>query len=109
MALQELNFNFKKKKGSQSIPGEWFHAGVVGSGDMEVLLCRKELAGAVQALVRTPVTGFDQVWETVLQRFIEQYDLGNLTIEINDNNATPYIVFMRLQQAFLEAKGGEQP
>ena len=107
MALQELHFTFDKTKGSESIPGEWFHSGVVGSGDMEVLLHRVQQDGAVTATVRTPVRGYDNIWETVLERFVTRNNLGNLTIEINDNNATPYIVSLRLGQALQEARGGE--
>lgn len=106
MALLNLTFSFQGTPGA-SIPQEWAHSGVVGSGDMEVLLYRKEQHGQVNVKVCTPVRGFDHVWEMVLRRFIDDSGCGDLDLEINDNNATPFIARLRLQQALLEARGGE--
>lgn len=106
MALKHLEFSYQGVPGA-SIPGEWAHSGVVGSGDMEVLLFRREQQGRVNVKVCTPVTGFDQVWESVLGRFVENSGCGDLDLEINDNNATPFVVSLRLRQALLEARGGE--
>ena len=104
MALLNLNFSFDGTPGA-SISQDWFHSGVVGSGDMEVLLFRREQAGKVN--VSTPVIGFDRVWARVLERFVIDSGCGDLDLEINDNNATPFIVQLRLRQALLEARGGE--
>ena len=65
-----------------------------------------DLGGAVKVKVVTPVTGFDQVWNKVLGRFVNENSLGDLSIEINDNNATPVIVSMRLRQALAEIQAG---
>ena len=106
MALLNLKFSFQGIPGA-SIPKDWSHSGVVGSGDMEVLLHRKEQNGLVTVQVCTPVRGFEHVWNMVLQRFVEESGCGDLDLEINDNNATPFVVRLRLQQALLEARGGE--
>jgi len=87
-------------------PREWSHTGVVGSGDLEVLMKQADLSGGVQVKIVTPVTGFDHVWEKVLDKFVRETNLGDLIIEINDNNSTPFIVSMRLKQALIEAKEG---
>ena len=100
--LKELNFSFKASA-PKPMPAEWKHSGVVGSGDMEVLMEHAELDGAVNAKILTPVIGFDKVWEKVLEKFVEESGLSNATIEINDNNATPIIVSVRLRQALQEA------
>lgn len=105
MALINLAFSFDGTPGA-SIPVEWAHSGVVGSGDMEVLLYRRDQGGKVNVKVCTPVHGFDQVWEKVLGRFVEQSGCGDLDLEINDNNATPFVVSLRLQQALQEAREG---
>lgn len=105
MALINLTFSFDGTPGA-SIPVEWAHSGVVGSGDMEVLLYRRDQGGKVNVKVCTPVHGFDQVWEKVLGRFVEQSGCGDLDLEINDNNATPFVVSLRLQQALQEAREG---
>jgi malonate decarboxylase delta subunit len=104
MALQNLEFVFDGGPGP--FPREWSHTGVVGSGDMEVLIRREKLGGKVKVKVVTPVSGFDAIWEKVLGRFVAESGLGDVTIEINDNNSTPFIVATRLKQAVLEAEGG---
>ncbi|MDR2006782.1 MAG: malonate decarboxylase acyl carrier protein [Acidaminococcales bacterium] len=106
MALQVLEFNFKSAA-TQSIPKEWSHTGVTGSGDLEVLLEKKDLGGGVKAKVVTPVKGFDAVWEKMIQKFVTDTGVGNLSIEINDDNATPIVVYMRLRQALAEATAKE--
>lgn len=100
--LTNLTFQFQGVKGA-TIPCAWSHSGVVGSGDMETMLCRRDQDGLVNVRVCTPVTGFDAVWERVLARFVEESGCGDLDIEINDNNATPFIVRLRLKQALAEA------
>jgi len=102
VALMELNYEFKVDN-PVSIKKEWSHLGVVGSGDLEVLMEKKDSDGAVKVKVVTPVTGFDKVWGLVLEKFITENGLGNVAIEINDNNATPIVVSMRLRQALAEA------
>ena len=106
MALNHLEFSYDGVAGA-SIPGDWFHSGVVGSGDMEVLLTKKEQGGKVAVKVCTPVRGFDQVWDRVLSDFVAESGCGDLVLEINDNNATPFIVSLRLRQALSEARGGD--
>ena len=106
MALQEIEFSCRAEGNSQTIPESWSHTGVVGSGDMEVLIRREELSGAVNFKVVTPVRGFDELWKKVLERFVTETKLGNASIRINDNNSTPYIVSARLKQALIEAKEG---
>jgi malonate decarboxylase delta subunit len=73
------------------------HVGVVGSGDLEVLL---EPSSDPQAHVSitTSVDGFGAVWKNVLDRFFTRFD-GAAVIEINDFGATPGVVMLRLEQA----------
>lgn len=103
MGLEELTFECKVKEFSE-IPRDVFHYGVVGSGDMEVLMTKVKQAGKTKVKVVTPVKGFEKVWKLILEKFIKENNLGNLLIEINDNNATPFIVSLRLKQALIEMK-----
>jgi len=107
MALQEIYASYKQKPGYFKIPAEWSHSGIVSSGDMEVLIRRKDLDGEVKFKVLTPVKGFDDIWKKVLLKFAEESGLGDAEVEINDNNATPFVVAMRLRQAIREAQGGK--
>jgi malonate decarboxylase delta subunit len=78
------------------------HVGVVGSGDLEVLL-EPTQGDRAHVLVRTSVDGFRDTWKAVLDRFFAKYD-GAVRIEINDAGATPGSVLLRLEQA-VEASG----
>ena len=73
------------------------HVGVVGSGDLEVLL-EPAQGERAHVLVRTSVDGFRDTWKAVLDRFFARYD-GAVRIEINDAGATPGSVLLRLEQA----------
>ena len=107
MALHQMEFEFTGGKPSDTLPTPWSHTGIVGSGDMEVLLRRVDLNGAVHVKVVTPVRGFDDIWEKILEKFVRESGLADTTIEINDNNSTPFIVGLRLKQALIEAREEE--
>ena len=78
-------------------------AGVVGSGDLEVLL-EPNSAGMTAIAVNTSVNGKEQVWAAVLDRMFSVADLPAVKIEINDCGATPGVVRMRIEQAMEEAR-----
>ena len=40
----------------------------------------------------------------MLERFVKESGVSDVAIEINDNNATPVVVSMRLRQAIDEAR-----
>ncbi len=78
------------------------HIGVVGSGDLEVLL-EPSNDGQAHVRIRTSVDGYGAIWKNVLDRFFSRYK-GAAAIEINDFGATPGIVALRLQQAVEESQ-----
>jgi malonate decarboxylase delta subunit len=73
------------------------HVGVVGSGDLEVLL-EPSADARTHVVVNTSVDGFEATWKNVLDRFFARFD-GAVSIEINDFGATPGTVMLRLAQA----------
>jgi malonate decarboxylase delta subunit len=73
------------------------HVGVVGSGDMEVLLEPSEIEGS-HVSITTSVNGFRDAWKAVFDRFFSKFD-GAVRIYINDAGATPGSVLLRLEQA----------
>jgi malonate decarboxylase delta subunit len=73
------------------------HIGVVGSGDLEVLLEPSPDAHA-HVVINTSVDGFGVVWQSVLDRFFERFTAA-ASIEINDFGATPGTAMLRLEQA----------
>jgi malonate decarboxylase delta subunit len=76
-------------------------AGVVGSGDLEVLL-EPNTAGVTAVSITTSVDGMRRVWEAVLTRVLTAAPLPAMKMEINDFGATPGVVRMRIEQAFEE-------
>lgn len=78
------------------------HVGVVGSGDMEILISSPSVPGKASVTVRTSVDGFDAVWRNVLARFFQRSPLEG-DFEINDFGGTPGMAALRLTQAFEQA------
>jgi len=73
------------------------HVGVVGSGDMEVLMEPSSAEGA-HVSITTSVNGFQDHWKAVFDRFFSNFN-GAVSITINDAGATPGSVLLRLEQA----------
>ena len=78
------------------------HVGVVGSGDLEVLI-EPSSSPTTQVRVRTSVQGYAQVWKAVLDRFFAGFTSA-ANVEINDFGATPGTVTLRLEQAAEEVR-----
>jgi malonate decarboxylase delta subunit len=73
--------------------------GVVGSGNLEVMIEPVELDGECVATVSTSITGFGETWKRVLADFMDRHTLSDIKISINDGGATPAVVSLRLDQA----------
>lgn len=75
--------------------------GVVGSGNLEVLL--EPATGPVfNVRVQTSARGFEPIWRAVLDDFHSRHDLAGVSVSINDMGATPAVVGLRLDQAVQE-------
>ena len=60
MALHQISHHFSGNGKRAALP-QTVHCGIVGSGDLEVLLEPKALAGGIDISICTPVTGFDHI------------------------------------------------
>jgi malonate decarboxylase delta subunit len=80
--------------------------GVVGSGNLEVLL---EAAADPHCVVHveTSARGFGSIWQAVMTDFHERHPLAGVRVSINDMGATPAVVSLRLDQAVAEITGGK--
>jgi malonate decarboxylase delta subunit len=96
--METLNFDYPA---SQPVSGR-VHVGVVGSGDLEVLL-EPSPDDRAHVTVRTSADGFGETWEAVLDRFFARNDFA-AAVEINDSGATPGTVALRLAQAVEESR-----
>jgi malonate decarboxylase delta subunit len=96
--LETLNFEYEAKEPLICQA----HVGVVGSGDLEVLIEPSD-GPTAQVRVRTSVDGYATVWKAVLDRFFTHFEFA-AKVEINDFGATPGTVTLRLEQAAEEAR-----
>lgn len=92
--MEKIEFNYPEAK---RLLTKRAHVGVVGSGDMEVLLEPNSEEGA-RVFITTSVNGFGDAWKAVFDRFFSKFD-GAVRIYINDAGATPGSVLLRLEQA----------
>ena len=83
-------------------------AGVVGSGDLEVLL-QPGSDGVTRIVVNTSVDGKGGVWDALLARVFAGELLPAASIVINDCGATPGVVRMRIEQAYEDIQAEGQP
>jgi malonate decarboxylase delta subunit len=74
------------------------HVGVVGSGDLEILL-EPTSDQTARIRIRTRCTGNEKTWKVVLDRFFARHPIA-AAIEVNDFGATPGVVLLRLEQAW---------
>jgi malonate decarboxylase delta subunit len=96
--MERLKFDYPARRPARARA----HVGVVGSGDLEVLLSPSD-GPRTEVLINTSVDGYAQVWKNVLDRFFSRYD-GAARIEINDFGATPGVVALRLAEAVEESE-----
>ncbi|RTL25797.1 MAG: malonate decarboxylase acyl carrier protein, partial [Rhodocyclaceae bacterium] len=82
--------------------------GVVGSGNLEILIRPGDEADACVVSVKTSARGFGRIWEAVIAEFAARHAAGGTRIAINDMGATPAVVSLRLGQALGEYTGGAQ-
>lgn len=82
--------------------------GVVGSGNLEILVESRPSDGACTVDIITSARGFASTWAAVLRDFHSRHELADVAISINDMGATPAVVSLRLDQAVAEMGGGRE-
>ncbi|MFO1082098.1 MAG: malonate decarboxylase acyl carrier protein [Reyranellaceae bacterium] len=78
----------------------WALAGVVGSGNLEVLLERGKSSDRMDCRVETSIPGYKDSWLAALEDFAHNYPAGGTRITIHDQGAPPVLVNLRLRQAY---------
>lgn len=103
--METLRFEYR---GGKPVSGNAVPAlvGVVGSGNLEVLMEPARLDGACTVEIVTAAMGFGPIWQAVLDDFFARHRLADLRISINDVGATPAVVSLRLDQAVEVLQGG---
>ena len=98
--MEQLHYRFTG--GRPVSKGRARLVGVVGSGNLEVLIEPSPLDGACIVDVNTAAQGFGAIWQAVMSDFFVRHPLADVHISINDNGATPAVVVLRLDQAVAE-------
>ena len=95
--MEHLTFAFAGQRVPQTF--EPVLVGVVGSGNLEVLLEPGADLAHCTFSIHTSARGFAPIWEAVVQSFQAQHRLAGVAVSINDMGATPAVVSLRLDQA----------
>lgn len=96
--METLDFYFSDSQ-TAGRAGSAVLVGVVGSGNLEVLVEPATLHGRCRIHVRTTAVGFGEIWGAVLTDVSRRWPLADLSITINDAGATPAVVSLRIDQA----------
>lgn len=98
--MEKLHFHFT----GQHKAGEFaaILVGVVGSGNLEVMLEPSHDRAGCTLDITTSAQGFGAIWEAVAHDFHERHQLAGVAISISDMGATPAVVSLRLDQAAAE-------
>ena len=96
MTMENLKYRFDGGKPTQGVTAI---VGVLGSGNLEVLVEPAALGGACEIEVSTAARGFGTIWQAVTKDFFARHRTGDIRISVNDAGATPAIVSLRLDQA----------
>lgn len=87
----------------------WALAGVVGSGNLEVLVERGgRPSDSMECHVETSIPGYKASWLAALADFAHHYPAGGTKVTINDQGAPPVLVTLRLRQAYDHLTKGEK-
>lgn len=97
--METLNYRFEGGTRRPSPSPSADIVGVVGSGNLEVLIEAAPLGGACTIEIRTAAVGFGATWAAVMADFHQRWPLADTRIAINDMGATPAVVSLRLDQA----------
>ncbi len=106
--MERLQFELECEEEAAAPAGPPVVVGVVGSGNLEVLVERGAPVGRCRVVVATSARGFADTWRAVLEDFAARRRPSGLVLSVNDAGATPAVVTLRLDQAIEEYRGGRR-
>jgi len=101
--MERLEFSYPA---TQPLPAQ-AQAGVVGSGDLEVLY-QPQAGNALNIKVMTSVDGSHGLWLHFFERLSALRSLPSGQLELHDFGATPGVARLRIEQVFEEAGDAKQ-
>nr|WP_315240424.1 malonate decarboxylase acyl carrier protein [uncultured Albidiferax sp.] len=101
--MEQLHYSFAGQHRPALFPPVL--VGVVGSGNLEVLVEAAPGSGQCALHIDTSARGFGTIWQAVAEDFHQRHQLADVRISVNDMGATPAVVSLRLDQAVAELPG----
>lgn len=101
--METLTFTLSSKPATSA--GIDTLCGVVGSGNLEVLIQPAEPPDQCHFTVTTSAKGFSETWRAVLQFFADSNPCGGTRVTLHDLGATPAVVSLRLAQTLHDYSG----
>jgi malonate decarboxylase delta subunit len=99
--MDKFSKTFSSKALSWPRGKKWALAGVVGSGNLEVLIePNQKSPGKMECHVESSIPGYKDSWLAALEDFATNYQAGGVKVTIHDQGAEPIVVTLRLRQAF---------
>lgn len=99
--MENFSHRFPSKPLASDPGTPWALAGVVGSGNLEVLMERNPShPESMEAEVQTSIPGYEDAWKAALEDFAAAYPVGGTRVTIHDQGAEPIVVTFRLRQAY---------
>lgn len=94
--MENLHFEFTASTTAAPLTRQVL-AGVVGSGDLEVLI--EAHPTLINVTICTSVNGMTTIWQALMQRLFGMATLPPMHIELNDFGASPGVARLRIEQA----------
>lgn len=95
--MEKLHYEFTGHRASGHFAAVL--VGVVGSGNLEVMIEPAPQSTACHIDITTSARGFAPIWQAVANDFQARHGLTGVAVSINDMGATPAVVSLRLDQA----------
>jgi malonate decarboxylase delta subunit len=107
--MEKFAKSFPSKPLGAKTAKPWALAGVVGSGNLEVLIERGgKPSSAMECHIETSIPGYKASWLAALADFARHYPAGGTKVTINDQGAPPVLVNLRLRQAYDHLTKGDK-
>jgi malonate decarboxylase delta subunit len=105
--MEKLHYEFA----GQRAPGDFAPVlvGVVGSGNLEVMIEPAPQSATCHIDITTSARGFAPIWQAVANDFQARHGLAGVAVSINDMGATPAVVSLRLDQAAAALPAASSP
>src|SRR3954449_11916587 len=86
--METLQFAYRNGRPVAGSPSATL-TGVVGSGNLEVLVESTDLGGACRIEILTAAVGFGPIWQAVLDDFFARHPLADVRISLHHVGAPP--------------------